>query len=57
MFSSEVQFGHAGASANAERETANAKNRALAQAGAKVPPSFDELDKVSWIILVLYNYN
>ena len=27
MFASEVQFGHAGACANAERETANAKNK------------------------------
>lgn len=43
MFSSEVQFGHAGACANADRETAVAKNRALAEAGAHVPPSFDDL--------------
>ena len=28
MFTSEVQFGHAGACANAERETADAKNQA-----------------------------
>lgn len=27
MFTSEVQFGHAGACANAERETATAKNK------------------------------
>lgn len=27
MFTSEVQFGHAGACANAERETADAKNK------------------------------
>ena len=27
MFTSEVQFGHAGACANAERETADAKNQ------------------------------
>jgi len=27
MFSSEVQFGHAGASANSEKETAIAKNK------------------------------
>jgi ATP-citrate lyase alpha-subunit len=32
-FSSGVQFGHAGASANAERETAIAKNKAMAEAG------------------------
>jgi succinyl-CoA synthetase alpha subunit len=37
-----VQFGHAGASANAERETAVAKNQALAAAGAHVPKSFDD---------------
>lgn len=43
MFSSEVQFGHAGACANAERETALAKNKALAEAGAHVPKSFDDL--------------
>ncbi|GAB6025154.1 hypothetical protein CHUAL_010577 [Chamberlinius hualienensis] len=43
MFTSEVQFGHAGACANAERETAVAKNKALAAAGAHVPPNFDEL--------------
>lgn len=47
MFSSEVQFGHAGACANAERETAVAKNEALAQVGAFVPSSFDDLGEVS----------
>ncbi|XP_071811509.1 ATP-citrate synthase-like isoform X1 [Apostichopus japonicus] len=45
MFSSEVQFGHAGACANAERETSGAKNQALRVAGAYVPSSFDDLDK------------
>ena len=44
MFKSEVQFGHAGSCANAERETATAKNEALRAAGIHVPPSFDELD-------------
>ena len=39
---SEVQFGHAGASANAARETAAAKNAALKAAGANVPESFDD---------------
>ena len=43
MFTSEVQFGHAGACANAEEETADAKNKALLQAGALVPDSFDTL--------------
>ncbi|KAI1724572.1 coA-ligase domain-containing protein [Ditylenchus destructor] len=39
---SEVQFGHAGASANAARETAASKNAALRAAGANVPDSFDD---------------
>lgn len=43
MFSSEVQFGHAGACANSDRETAIAKNKALRAAGASVPNSFDDL--------------
>ncbi|MGH0122000.1 UNVERIFIED_CONTAM: hypothetical protein FKN15_000541 [Acipenser sinensis] len=43
MFSSEVQFGHAGACANQASETAVAKNQALGEAGAFVPKSFDEL--------------
>ncbi|XP_066554498.1 ATP-citrate synthase isoform X2 [Amia ocellicauda] len=43
MFSSEVQFGHAGACANQASETAVAKNQALREAGAIVPRSFDEL--------------
>lgn len=46
MFTSEVQFGHAGSCANSERETATAKNAALKTAGAKVPSSFDELGDV-----------
>ena len=41
-FDYDVQFGHAGARARAADETAGAKNRALAQAGAHVPRSFDE---------------
>ncbi|WKX97154.1 hypothetical protein Q1695_013092 [Nippostrongylus brasiliensis] len=43
---SEVQFGHAGASANALGETAAAKNAALKEAGARVPHSFDDLGKL-----------
>ena len=43
MFTSEVQFGHAGACANAESETAMEKNKALTEAGCFVPASFDEL--------------
>ena len=42
-FSSGVQFGHAGASANADAETAAAKNIAMAEAGFYVPSSFNEL--------------
>ena len=44
-FSSGVQFGHAGASANAERETAAAKNAAMKEAGIYVPDSFNDLPK------------
>ncbi|KAK7508656.1 hypothetical protein BaRGS_00000222 [Batillaria attramentaria] len=43
MFTSEVQFGHAGSCANAAAETADAKNKGLKDAGAVVPRSFDEL--------------
>ncbi|UXI21134.1 ovochymase-2 [Sarcoptes scabiei] len=46
MLNSEVQFGHAGASANSERETAVAKNRALKDNGSHVPNTFDELGNV-----------
>lgn len=41
IFPYEVQFGHAGASAHGSLETAEAKNKAMADAGAIVPPSFD----------------
>jgi ATP citrate (pro-S)-lyase len=43
MFTSEVQFGHAGSCANAEMETAAAKNKSLKVAGAFVPNSFDDI--------------
>ena len=36
-----VQFGHAGAKADTEKETAQAKNQAFRDAGAHVPQSFD----------------
>ncbi len=42
VFPTEVQFGHAGARAGSEEETADAKNRALREAGAIVPDSFDD---------------
>jgi hypothetical protein len=46
MFTSEVQFGHAGSCANSDRETAAAKNKALSEAGAHVPQSFDSLGEI-----------
>ncbi|KAI4454679.1 atp-citrate synthase [Holotrichia oblita] len=46
MFTSEVQFGHAGSCANSDKETAAAKNEALKAAGAFVPDSFDALGDV-----------
>jgi ATP citrate (pro-S)-lyase len=39
-----VQFGHAGAKAGSEVETADAKNEALRSAGAIVPNSYDDYD-------------
>lgn len=42
----QVQFGHAGACANQESETAVAKNKALKEAGAFAPKSFDELGEI-----------
>mgnify|MGYP002399195605 FL=1 len=41
-FKTEVQFGHAGAKAGSESETADAKNATLKAAGAVVPDSFDD---------------
>lgn len=46
LFPGEVQFGHAGARADGEEETAHAKNQALKEAGAIVPNSFDDLGDV-----------
>src|SRR4030042_6674921 len=43
-FKTEVQFGHAGAKACSEEETADAKNAALREAGAIVPNSYDDYD-------------
>jgi len=42
-YDSGVQFGHAGASANGDAETAEAKNRAMAEAGIHVPETFNDL--------------
>jgi succinyl-CoA synthetase alpha subunit len=44
MFPAGVQFGHAGAKADSQLETADAKNAALKEAGAVVPQSFDDYD-------------
>jgi succinyl-CoA synthetase alpha subunit len=40
-----VQFGHAGAKADSNRETATAKNAALKEVGVVVPESFNDFDK------------
>lgn len=42
-YDSGVQFGHAGASANGDAETAEAKNKAMAEAGIHVPATFNDL--------------
>ena len=42
-YDSGVQFGHAGASANAETETAEYKNNAMKEAGIHVPDTFNDL--------------
>lgn len=47
-----MQFGHAGASANARQETAAAKNAALRNVGAHVPDSFDDFGN---LIAQVYN--
>ena len=41
-----LQFGHAGAMASSDKETAEAKNHALREAGAIVPDSYEDLDKM-----------
>ncbi|KAJ2893172.1 ATP citrate lyase subunit 1, partial [Coemansia aciculifera] len=43
LFATEVQFGHAGALANSDCETADAKNAALRAAGVHVPETFEAL--------------
>merc|ERR1740120_408048 len=44
--STEVQFGHAGAQARGDMETAAAKNKAMKEAGFYVPDSFDKLPEM-----------
>jgi len=46
MFTTEVQFGHAGSLANSDIETADAKNRAMREAGFIVPETFEDLPQV-----------
>merc|ERR1712184_84654 len=45
-FTTEVQFGHAGAQARGDMETAAAKNKAMKKAGFHVPDSFDRLPEM-----------
>jgi len=45
IFPWEVQFGHAGAKAGSEKESAQAKNRALSEAGIIVPESFEKFEE------------
>ncbi len=45
IFPWEVQFGHAGAKAGKEEESAAAKNKALKEAGIIVPGSFEKLEE------------
>ncbi len=43
MFKTEVQFGHAGSSANSQLETAVSKNKAMKDAGFHVPDTFEDM--------------
>lgn len=45
-FSTGVQFGHAGASASSELETADSKNAAMRAAGIHVPKSFNDFPEI-----------
>jgi ATP citrate (pro-S)-lyase len=46
MFKTEVQFGHAGASANSQLETASVKNQSMKEAGFFVPDTFEDMPAV-----------
>jgi len=46
MFKTEVQFGHAGAFANSQLETAAMKNKSMREAGFYVPNTFEDLPQV-----------
>lgn len=50
--SSGIQFGHAGASANSDRERATVKNEAMKAVGIHVPETFNDFPKV---ISTVYN--
>ncbi|KAJ1338679.1 ATP citrate (pro-S)-lyase [Microdochium nivale] len=43
MFTTEVQFGHAGSFANSQLETAVVKNKSMKEAGIYVPDTFEDL--------------
>ncbi|KAK4202567.1 putative ATP-citrate synthase subunit 1 [Triangularia verruculosa] len=43
MFKTEVQFGHAGAFANSQLETAKMKNQSMKEAGFHVPETFEDM--------------
>jgi ATP citrate (pro-S)-lyase len=45
IFSWEVQFGHAGAKAGKENESAHSKNKALKEAGIIIPNSFEKFEE------------
>ncbi|OAA63065.1 ATP-citrate synthase subunit 1 [Cordyceps fumosorosea ARSEF 2679] len=46
MFKTEVQFGHAGALANSQLETAATKNKSMKEAGFHVPNTFEDMPTV-----------
>lgn len=46
QFTRQIQFGHAGASAQKDKETAEAKNKAMRAAGIHVPKTFNHLPQV-----------
>jgi hypothetical protein len=54
MFPYEVQFGHAGACANAKAETAHAKNAALREQGVHVPENFEQFPRCVCVCVCVY---
>ena len=55
-YDSGVQFGHAGASANADSETAEYKNNAMTEAGIHVPASFNDLPAMIKEVFTIFKY-